>query len=81
MLGYSADHDEMPHYAAFHLGPHCLPKYPLGVSDLQRVNHLTKLARNSTCKRNDYILVTLNLLMNIAPPLPVSKFQPSNITK
>ena len=23
----SADPDEMPHYAAFHLGLHCLPKY------------------------------------------------------
>ena len=25
----SADPDEMPPYAAFHLGPHCLPKYLL----------------------------------------------------
>ena len=24
----SADPDEMLHYAAFHLGLHCLPKYP-----------------------------------------------------
>ena len=24
----SADSDEMQHYAAFHLGLHCLPKYP-----------------------------------------------------
>ena len=23
----SADPDEMPHYVAFHLGLHCLPKY------------------------------------------------------
>ena len=23
----SVDPDEMPHYAAFHLGLHCLPKY------------------------------------------------------
>ena len=23
-----ADSDEMPHYAAFHLGIRCLPKYP-----------------------------------------------------
>ena len=30
--------DEMPHFAAFHLGLHCLPKYstPLGVSSVQR---------------------------------------------
>ena len=25
----SADPDEMQHYAAFHLGLHCLPKYPI----------------------------------------------------
>ena len=24
----SVDHDKMPHYAAFHLGLHGLPKYP-----------------------------------------------------
>ena len=27
VLANSADPDEMPHYAAFHLGLHCLPKY------------------------------------------------------
>ena len=27
ILGNSADTDEMQHYAAFHLGLHCLPKY------------------------------------------------------
>ena len=27
VLAKSADPDEMPHYAAFHLGLHCLPKY------------------------------------------------------
>ena len=26
-----ADPDEMPHYVAFHLGLHCLPKYPFRV--------------------------------------------------
>ena len=26
-LANSADPDEMPHYVAFHLGLHCLPKY------------------------------------------------------
>ena len=26
VLTKSADPDEMPHYAAFHLGLHCLPK-------------------------------------------------------
>ena len=28
VLANSADPDEMPHYAAFHLGLHCLLKYP-----------------------------------------------------
>ena len=28
ILANSADPDEMLHYAAFHLGLHCLPKYP-----------------------------------------------------
>ena len=27
-LANSADTDEMPHLAAFHLSLHCLPKYP-----------------------------------------------------
>ena len=27
-LANSTDPDEMQHYAAFHLGLHCLPKYP-----------------------------------------------------
>ena len=29
MLANSADLYEMQHYAAFHLGLHCLPTYPL----------------------------------------------------
>ena len=28
ILVNSSDPDEMQHYAAFHLGLHCLPKYP-----------------------------------------------------
>ena len=28
VLANSADLDEMLHYVAFHLGLHCLPKYP-----------------------------------------------------
>ena len=28
VLANSADPDEMLHYVAFHLGCHCLPKYP-----------------------------------------------------
>ena len=29
-LANSADPDEMQHYAAFHLGLHCLPNFPFG---------------------------------------------------
>ena len=29
--------DEMQHHAAFHLGPHCLPKYPFRGSTIQSV--------------------------------------------
>ena len=29
VLANSVDPDEMPHYAAFHLGLHCLSKYPI----------------------------------------------------
>ena len=31
------DPDEMQHYAAFHLGLHCLQEYCFGVSGIQRV--------------------------------------------
>ena len=36
VLAKSADPDEMLHYAAFHLGLHCLPKTHLRVSGTQR---------------------------------------------
>ena len=36
----SEDPDEMPHYVAFHLGLHCLPKYLFRVSGVQRVNNI-----------------------------------------
>ena len=41
VLANSADPNEMSHYATFHLGLHCLPKYIvpiLGVSSLQRLS-------------------------------------------
>ena len=38
VLANSTYPDEMQHYAVFHLGLYCLPKYPLlGVSSIQRV--------------------------------------------
>ena len=33
----SADPDEMPHYAAFHLGIPCLPRTHVGVTSIERV--------------------------------------------
>ena len=30
----------MPRFAGFHLGLHCLPKYPFGISSIQRLNAL-----------------------------------------
>ena len=36
VIANSVDPDKMLHYAAFHLGLHCLPKYRLGVSSPQR---------------------------------------------
>ena len=38
VLANSADPDEMPHYAAFHLSLHCLPYTHLGFPNPQRVN-------------------------------------------
>ena len=40
MIANSAGPDEMPHFVAFHLGLHCLPKVlPLGASHIQKVKH------------------------------------------
>ena len=39
----SAETDEMPHYAAFHLGLHCLPKVPVNEK-----SQLCMLAVNDT---------------------------------
>ena len=38
IIANSADPDEMPPIAAFHLGFHCMPKLNLGVSSIQKVN-------------------------------------------
>ena len=42
ILANSANSDEMQHFAAFHLGLHCWPKYLLGVTSTQRGNALKK---------------------------------------
>ena len=36
VLANSVDRDEMPHYAAFHHGLHCLPKYALRATSKER---------------------------------------------
>ena len=44
----SVDPDEMQHYAAFHLGLHCLQKYRFEVSQIQRAKEsqgISKLCR------------------------------------
>ena len=49
----SADPDEMPHYAAYHLGLHCLPKYLLGASSLQRVKREKRILKK-ICEQHTY---------------------------
>ena len=36
----STDHDEMPPYAAFHLGLYCLPKYIRTGMQNEKVKHI-----------------------------------------
>ena len=38
ILANSANPDELQHYAAFHLGLHCLPKYLFRDSSIQSLN-------------------------------------------
>ena len=38
--GITEDPDEMQHYAAFHLGLHCLQNAHLGVTSIQRVKQV-----------------------------------------
>ena len=43
ILANSEDPDEMPHYAAFHLGLHCFPKYPSTSYQPKRVTKVVNL--------------------------------------
>ena len=47
ILTNSADPDEMPHYAAFHLGLHCLRMYIFTGIQNERVNLTTDLPKGS----------------------------------
>ena len=47
ILANSADSDEMPPYAAFHLGLHCLPKYLL--TGIQNEKGEVKLKKRISC--------------------------------
>ena len=46
ILANNADPDEMQHYAAFHLGLHCLPKY-MGFPVYKRLIGAYPIKRNS----------------------------------
>ena len=51
----SADPHEMPHYAAFHLGLHCLPKYLFMVSGIIRISmYQADLAPNNIIINFDF---------------------------
>ena len=43
ILANSEDQDEMQHYAAFHLGLHCLQKYPFRGFQYKRVKQCLNL--------------------------------------
>ena len=46
ILANIADSDEVPHYAAFHLGLHCLPKYCLPVGLHQTIYYNVSRGQN-----------------------------------
>ena len=52
ILANSAEPDEMQHYAAFHLGLHCLPKYPF--RGFQYTKSLYSGGLSHTYKYNKY---------------------------
>ena len=48
----------MPHYAAFHLGLHCLPKYLFMVSGIIRISmYQADLASNNIIINFDFFLI------------------------
>ena len=65
ILANSADPDEMQHNAAFHLGLHCLPKYPFrglqynAVHVLAHITLLGDLDNNTSPTRSNEILPCL----------------------
>ena len=62
IMANNEDPDEMQHYAAFHLGLHCLPRYPFRVSRIQKVKmHLSRGMRFPTMCHFDKSLCGLLL--------------------
>ena len=59
ILAKSVGSNEMHHYAAFYLGLHCLLKYSLMVSSIQRVKNNT--INNITCSNFSYKVFCLLL--------------------
>ena len=47
ILANRADLDKMPHYAAFHLGFHCLPRYPFRGYRIVKRKHLRKIRKKA----------------------------------
>ena len=72
----------MQHYAAFHLGLHCLPKYPFRgfqytkVSSIQRVNIVSVLKKiwfdilNDSQKEESDILNSLKMMKGVTNSIP-----------
>ena len=46
VIANCVDPDEKLHYAAFHLGLHCLPKNHLGVTSIEGLSLSAKLLQN-----------------------------------
>ena len=67
ILSNSAVPDEMPHSMAFHLGLHCLLKYPLGVYCIQRVKGDADMPQSPTKEKgNAYeLLRDSNMFLNL----------------
>ena len=58
VLANSADPDEMPHDVAFHLGLHCLPKFPV----YKRIKKVLQKYKSSLSYQLDHLFFQLNMV-------------------
>ena len=65
------DHDEMQHYAAFHLRFHCLPKYPFKGSNINKVNLDLWVLYTPLPLVRRFDRTSLCILFNFAVPHPL----------